>query len=175
MKNLITFLSLALITSCSSVQVTYDYDKQTDFSQFKTYALTKESLELPVSELNRDRVIKAVQDEMKTKGFTESDNPDIAVDLFIKTQQEIEATATTTGAGYGPYRYGWGGGFTTTQVDYNQYTNGSLFISFVNMKTQKLVWQGIGTKTLDENLSPDKREQAINYSIQQILSKYPPQ
>jgi hypothetical protein len=63
----------------------------------------------------------------------------------------------------------------TTQVNYNEYTEGSLFISIIEMDTKKLIWQGIGTKTLDENLSGDKREEAINYSIQQIMANFPPQ
>ncbi len=42
---------------------------------------------------------------MTAKGFVTSDNPDMLVDVFIKTQMKVDATATTSGAGYGPFVY----------------------------------------------------------------------
>ena len=40
---------------------------------------------------------------------------------------------------------------------------------------EKLVWQGRAVKTLDEDRSPEKREQAINYAVEDIFRKYPVQ
>jgi len=176
MKKYTIILIVAILTGCATTSVTYDYDKSTDFTQFKTYAFTKESLKIPVNQLNLNRIIKAVENEMSAKGYTSTeDNPDVGVDLYLKTEKEVEATATTMGAGYGPYRYGWGAGMATTNINYNEYTNGSLFISIIEMDNKKLIWQGIGTKTLDENLSTDKRDEAINSSVQQIMANFPPQ
>jgi hypothetical protein len=39
---------------------------------------------------------------------------------------------------------------------------------------QKVIWQGTGTKTIDEKASPQKREENINYAVKQIFSNYPP-
>ena len=171
MKKYLYILLIAIVSGCSTVKVTFDYDKEADFARYKTYAFGDLVKELPVGDLNRDRVLKAIENEMQQKGFTKSDSPDIIIDAHIKTQQKVTATANTTGTGWG-YRYG--GGFSTTQVTYNEYTDGTLFIVFVDTKIEKIVWEGIGTKTLDENLKPDKREEAINYSIKSILDKYPP-
>lgn len=172
MRNLIYFGILLFVCSCSTVQVSYDYDKAVDFSKYKTYAYSEESLKLPVNQLNLNRIFHAVDTAMAQKGFTEAKDCDLVVDLYIKTAQRVEATATTTGTGY--RRYGWGVGYTSTQVNYDEYTDGTMFISFVDKKTEKLIWQGIGTKTLDESMSPEKREQSINYAVNQILSNYPP-
>lgn len=172
MKKYVFILMSIGLFGCTSIQVTYDYDKSADFSSYKTYGYTEESLKLPVNQLNLQRMIDAVDSAMKTKGFTESKDADIAVDLHLKTQKQVEATATTTGAGYGRYRYG--GGFATTQVDYNEYTDGTLFISFIDLETEKLVWQGVGTKTIDESASPEQREKSINYAVKQIMTNYPP-
>lgn len=171
MKKHLYILLIAIVSGCSTVKVTFDYDKDADFARYKTYTFSGAAKELPVGDLNRDRVLKAIENEMQQKGFTKSDNPDIIIDVHIKTQQKVTATATTTGTGWG-YRYG--GGFSTTQVNYNEYTDGTLFIIFVDAEKEKIVWEGIGTKTLDENLNPDKREEAINYSIKSIMDKYPP-
>jgi hypothetical protein len=137
-------------------------------------------LKLPINDLNRDRVLKAVENEMAAKGFTKSDNPDVLVDLHVKAEKKTEATATTSGSGmYGGYyggvgRYGYGGGFTTTQINYNDYVEGTLIVDLIDKSTEKIVWQGRGTKTVDESASAEKRETNINSGVKMIFAKYPP-
>lgn len=173
MKKLLLLLLAAAILSCSSIKVAYDYDRQADFTRYKTYALSEDDLTASVGQLNRDRIIKVLEAEMINEGFTKSDNPDLLVDVHIKSQEKVQATATTTG-GYGYGRWGGYGGYSTTQINYDEYTEGTLFITFIDKAEQQLVWQGTGTKTLSDGGSPEKREQNITYSIQQILSNYPP-
>jgi len=171
---ILTFTVLALF-ACSTIKTSFDYDKQADFSKYKTYQFSNEVSAIPINQLNRDRLIAAIETEMAAKGFTKSDNPDVLIDIIIKADQKVDATATTTGTGYRyPYRYAYGGGFSTTQVTYNEYTVGTLFISMVDNSMQKIVWQGIGVKTLNENASPEKREENINYAVKQIFLNYPP-
>jgi hypothetical protein len=52
---------------------------------------------------------------------------------------------------------------STTSVTYDTYTQGTMFISIVDKETEKLVWQGTGSKPLEESASPEKREQLINF------------
>lgn len=167
----------AVMTSCSSVKVGYDYDKQADFTKYKTYAFSEDTKNLPIEQLNRDRIIQAVETELAAKGFTKSDNPDVLIDLQVKAKTETEATATNTGAGMYGGRYGFAGGYGyggTTYVSYNEYTVGSLFINMVDKSSEKIVWQGRGSKTIDEDASPSKREANINSGVKQIFTQYPP-
>jgi hypothetical protein len=176
MKRLFFVLVIAGLSACSSLKVSYDFDGQTDFSKFKTYAFSEDALKLPVGDLNRDRILKAVETELAAKGFTKSETPDALIDLHVKAEQKVDATATTTPTyGYGgPWRYGYGGGYSTTQINYNEYVEGTLFVNLVDASIQKIVWQGRATKTLDEDASPEKREQNINSAVKQIFTKYPP-
>ena len=172
MKKLILSISVVLILfSCSSINVSYDYDKDTNFTAFKTYGYTPEALALGIGDLNRDRLLKAIDAEMTSRGFTKSDTPDALVDLIVKAQERTQATATNTGGYYG--RYGWGGGMSTTTINYDQYVDGTLFVNFINKSTEKMVWQGRATKTLDENASPQKRESNINNAVKMIFAKFP--
>ena len=173
MKNYVLLFCLIGAVACSSVKVGFDYDKQVDFTKYSTYKLLPYNLKESVGELNRDRILKALESELAAKGFTKSDNPDALIDILIKGRQEVSATATTTG-GYGYHRYGYGGGFSTTTIDYNEYIVGTMFITLVDNESQKIVWQGTGEKTINEDASMEKREQNITYAIQQILSNYPP-
>ena len=175
MKNSLCVAVLILLASCQTVKITYDYDNQVNFSDYKTYAFTDEAMKLPVDDLNRTRIINAVDTEMTAKGFTKSPNADVLIDLIVKAEQKTEATATNTGGyGYGYGRYGYGGGFSTTRIDYDTYVVGTLFVNMVSKTTEKIVWSGRGTKTLDENASPDKRESNIKYAVKQIFTQYPP-
>lgn len=176
MKRSVIISILLTAVACSSIKVSSDYDKNADFAKYKTYAYSEDAKSLGVNSLNRDRIFEAIDKEMAAKGFTKSDNPDIWVDLQLKAEKKVDATATSTGPGYGyGYgRYGYGGGFSTTSINYNEYVEGTLFVNMVDVSTEKIVWQGRGTKTIDEDASADKREKNINYAIQQIFTKYPP-
>lgn len=176
MKKFTLIILLFIGAACSSVKVSYDYDRNADFAKYKTYAFTEESLKLPINDLNRDRIIRAVETQMAAKGFTKSDSPDVLVDLHIKAEEKMDATATTTGPGYGyGYgRYGYGGGFSTTQVSYNEYVEGTLFVNLVDASSQKIAWQGRATRTINEDASAQTREQNINDAVKQIFTKYPP-
>jgi len=180
MKKLL-FLSiiLTIAVSCSSIKISSDFDRSAGFASYKTYAFTQEAMNLPLDDINRNRVLKAIETELAAKGFTKTEkNPDVLIDVNIKAVQQTTATASTTGTGgyYGRgYRYGYGGGFTTTTINYDTYTDGTLFIDMIDAQKQQLVWQGRGTKTLDPEASQQKREENINYAVKQIFTKYPPE
>ena len=176
MKNLLFFaLILLLSVSCSSIKVSSDFDKTAGFASYKTFAFTPEALALPLDDINRNRVLTAVENELKAKGFTKSDHPDVLINLNIKAVQQQTATATTSGYGYGAgYRYGRGGGFGSTTINYDSCVDGTLFVDMIDAAKKLLVWQGRGTKTIDPDASQQKREQNINYAVKQIFMKYPP-
>jgi hypothetical protein len=177
MKNLLLLACIVVFaTSCTSIKVSSDFDKTAGFASYKTYAFTPEALTVPLDDINRNRLIGAVEKELAAKGFTKSDNPDVLINLTIKTKTQQTATATNTGGyGYGAgYRYGYGGGFSTTYIDYNTYTDGTLLIDMIDVSKKQLVWQGRGTKTIDEDASQQRREENINYAVKQIFVKYPP-
>jgi hypothetical protein len=176
MKNILLFACIMVFTaSCSSIKVSSDFDKTAGFSSYKTFAFTPEALAIPLDDINRNRLLAAVEKELAAKGFTKSDKPDVLIDLNIKTKMQQTATATNSGGYYGRgYRYGYGGGFSTTTINYDTYTDGTLFIDMIDASKKQLVWQGRGTKTLDENASQQKREENINYAVKQIFVKYPP-
>lgn len=175
MKNfLLSVLALSVFGACSSIKVTSDFDRDANFASYKTYALTPEANQLQISDINRKRLIDAVTNELALKGFTVSDQPDVLIDLKITAQQKETATATNTG-GYGAgYGYRWGGGFSTTTINVEQYVEGTLFIDMIDNAKKQLVWQGRGVGTLDPDASAEKREKNINYGVKQIFMKYPP-
>lgn len=177
MKKIFLFLTaLGILGACSSVRVSSDFDREANFAAYKKYAFTKEALELPVGDLNRKRILQAVTNELEAKGFTASDQPDVWIDLNVKTEQKENATATTVspyGSRYG-YRWGMGVGFSTTNINIEQYVEGTLFVDMIDVSKKQLVWQGRGVGTIDPDADPEKKEQRINNAVKQIFTKYPP-
>ena len=173
--KLLTIVFLGVFASCSSIKVSSDFDSQANFAGYKTYAFTPEAEALPVDDINRARIINAVTSELAAKGFTKSAEPDVLVDLNIKAEQKQTATATSSSPGYygAGYRYGWGGGFSTTTINVENYTDGTLFVDMIDVSKKQLVWQGRAVKTLDPDASPEQREKNINYGIKQIFTTYP--
>ena len=190
MKSTYKFFSmlmiLAIISACSSIKVTTDYDKTVDFTQLKTfeyYGWAAESDKI-INQLEKDRIEAAFGDEFKKRGleYVESGG-DMIVVLFIMTENKTQYNATTTGMGYGGYGgyygygpgWGWGPGMgmsmsTTTVSEYN-YTVGTLVIDIYHAGDEKLIWESIGTKTVDDN--PQTREKNLPKNIAAIMAPYP--
>ncbi len=176
MKNLITvpfILVLFQVIGFGQVKVSFDYDKKVDFAQFKSYEFTPSVEQLPINDLNRKRIITAVEYELTQKGFQKSDTPDVMIDIKIAVAIKQSATATTDWYG-SAYRYRWGPSFTTTNINVDEYIEGTIFIDMIDKENSRLVWQGRGIGTINENVNAEKREKRIKKSIAKIFNKYPP-
>ncbi len=78
LQTCLLLLAIGLMSACSTpIKVSTDYDKAANFSAFKTFQFTDRSMDLPVSQLNRDRLIRAVEASLAAKGLAKSDNPDL--------------------------------------------------------------------------------------------------
>ncbi len=176
-------LIVTIISACSSIKVTSDMDKTVDFTQFTTfeyYGWAAESDKV-LNQLEKGRIENAFGAELKNRGleYVESGG-DLIVTLFVMTQDKTSYNATTTGmgAGYGGYYgygpgWGWGSGMgysTTTVQEYN-YTVGTLVIDVYDASNEKLIWESIGTGTVNDN--PQKREKNMPKTIGQIMAPYP--
>jgi hypothetical protein len=158
-------------------KVSYDFAKDANFAGYKTYALKEGT---PVGQqLIDDRIVAAIDDQMKLKGFTKSDaNPDVYViyHMAFDKQKDISTFSSGYGGGYGPYGYGygggWGGGTTTTQV--RDILVGTLVIDIADAGHKQVVWRGMGTKEIDTQAKPDKRDKSIKKAVDKIFKNYPP-
>jgi hypothetical protein len=156
--------------SCSSVRVAADYDKAADFNSYKTFAFFKSGIDnAQISDLDKRRILRAIEAELLAKGFTKSENPDLLVSLFTKSREKINVYNN----GYGAYGYGWGWSPWYSNSYATSSTEGSLYIDLIDAKKKELVWQGIGRGYLSESMK--KKEERINEFVMKIMEKYPPE
>ncbi len=184
MKKVKTFaiplFVLLFLSSCSSVQVLSDYDQETDFNDYKSYAFYKTGIDqAQISDLDKKRILKAIQDEMNNRGFVKSGKPDLLVSIFTKEKEEVDVYnnnwgwgAWGWGWGWNPWLWGPGAGWGGSQVSTR--TEGSLYIDLIDAGTRELVWQGKGVGNLNNIKDINKKEERIKEFVSEILQQYPP-
>jgi uncharacterized protein DUF4136 len=184
MKRLMLFmvalLSLGAMPAMAQ-DVRYDFDKDKDFSKYKTYKWVEiKGADLP-DDLTAKRIVEAIDSELAKKGLTKTDTG--AADLYVGYQTAIgtekQYTSYNTGWGYGG---GWGMGWygyggmatTTTYGSTSTVYIGQLDLSMYDPATKQLVWRGVATKTLDPKAKPDKKQKNINKAVAKLLKNFPP-
>ncbi|HEY7351148.1 MAG TPA: DUF4136 domain-containing protein [Terriglobales bacterium] len=183
MKKLVfavTTLLLLVASSAVAQDVRYDFDKDKDFSKYKTYKWVPIKDAQQPDELTMNKITAAVDAELAKKGLTKTDSED--ADLYIGCQtaigQEKQFTSYNTGWGYGP---GWGGGWyggggsTTTYGSTSTVYVGQLDLSMYDRTAKQMVWRGNASKTLDPKAKPEKKEKNITKAVEKLLKKFPPQ
>lgn len=174
-KSILLLLSVIFLSSCSAVKVVTDYDSKVDFNKYKTFAFYKPEIDkAKISDLDKKRILRAIETELLAKGFTKSTNPDMLVGIFTKSREKVNVNQNNNfgygfGWGWNPYRGG-----INNNLSINQYTEGTLFIDFIDKEKKELVWQGIGTGALKlQNRA--KKEERIKLFVKEIISRFPPE
>jgi hypothetical protein len=169
-------LVLLLFTALGSLnawgqKVSVDFDKEANFTAYKTYAWTQgTSVQNPLMD---QRITNGVDKQLATKGLQKVDasaNPDLVV-LYhgaVGTETQLN-TMNTGGYGWG-YRRAGGMGMSTTTVD--EIPVGHLTVDIGDAKTKKLLWMGNASDTLSDK--PEKNEKKINNALEKMFKKFPP-
>ncbi|MDP3312958.1 DUF4136 domain-containing protein [Lutibacter sp.] len=170
--KLLPLALLFMVASCSSVRVESDYDTNTDFSKYKTYAFYKKGIDkVEISDLDKKRILKAVESELESKGFTKSEKPDLLVNIFTKSREKVDIfNNNSMHFGWHPWYYGPNFG-----MHISKYTEGTLFIDLIDANKKELAWQGIGSGALNTTGNVAKKEERIKEFVAEIMAKYPPE
>ena len=173
MKKLYLFyLTVSLIiSSCSSIRVVADYDRSVDFSSYNSFGFFKEGInKVKISNLDKRRILNAIENELISKGLKKSDNPDLLVNIITKERKEVNIYNQNFGMwGWG---WSWGPTFGLNQTNISNSTSGTLFIDLIDNNKKELVWQGIGDGYLSTRM--DRKNERIIEFVTSILEKYPP-
>lgn len=186
MKRSILFaiaLSALALGSAQAQDVRYNFDKNTDFSKFKTYKWVALKDAAPVNDLVDKQIKSGVEAQLAAKGLSkvDADPADLYVGYQAAVGQEKQFTSYNSSWGYGPGWYGGGwygaGGMssgTTTGQTSTIYV-GQLAVDMYDTANKDLVWRGLVSKTIDQNAKPDKQEKNLNKALTKLFKKYPPE
>ncbi|WP_411768663.1 DUF4136 domain-containing protein [Winogradskyella sp. A3E31] len=170
MKRIIAPILLLLLVSCG-VAVTYDYEKSTDFSQYKTYNYFTD-ITSGLNELDERRLYAAIDEKLQSMGLQKSETPSFNID--IKTQELIDTNRNTIGVGLGGTGRSVGGRVSVGIPIGSTRMSRNIFIEFVDDSKTGLFWQAIAEDRYSQNTTPEKREAELKALVEKVFSRYPP-
>ena len=83
-------LGFSLISYIALSQVRADYDKNTDFTRYKTYTFQgwEKDSDQQLNDFDKKRITDAFKHELEIRGFTyDNSNPDVGITLFVVVDQ----------------------------------------------------------------------------------------
>ncbi|MDO5511030.1 MAG: DUF4136 domain-containing protein [Weeksellaceae bacterium] len=171
--GIVAVIVLFALTSCNTVRVSSDYDRQTNFSELRTFAFHEQGLaDLNMNDLDKRRVVTAITSELSSKGMT-MNNSATAADIIVNISAK-HTNRVNYNQWYSPW-WGWGpmwGGMGMGHTSVNQYKEGTLILDFVDRRRNVLVWQGVASGMNISRL--EKKEENIPAAVKRILEKFPP-
>ena len=169
--SLFSLILIISLSSCTTVRVASDYDQKANFNQYRSFAFFKPGIDkAEISDLDKKRILRAIEADMTAKGFVKSDNPDMLVSIFTKTRENINVYQNNWNWGW--YGWGWNPWWGPNYNTVSRVKEGTLYIDLIDASKKELVWQGMGTAALSSNV--EKKQERINEIVTAILSKYPP-
>ena len=186
MKKAVMFvLALAVMgaTSANAQDIRYNFDKQADFTKFKTFKWVTIKGGRHVNDIADQQIRAAIESELAVKGLvrTDADTADLYIGYQAAVDTEKQMNTFDTGWGYGPgwhgggwYGYGGGGMGSSTTTTSTIYV-GSITVDMYQAATKSLIWRGMATKTLDVKAKPEKQQKNLQKAMNKLFKKnYPP-
>jgi hypothetical protein len=177
-STLLIITSILLLSCCSGgTKVRFDYDRQEDFSKFKTYNFLPlpESLKSEANPNVIRRIEEGIALAMGDKGFDRIDaNPDLLIAIHTERQDKFDVN--NWGYSYGSYdHYYRGSGYWgSSGMDVYKYQQGTLIIDIVKAADKEMIWRGVGSKALPQNPTVKQIDRTVNQVVSKILANFPP-
>jgi len=165
-----TFAMVVLLASAAWAQkVDVDWDRDADFSKFKTYAWTESKH--PAHGLWAQRVMDGVDAKLAAAGLKKVDasaHPDLEVvyNAGIKEHTVVE----DYDYGYRPW-WGWYGPRPQYSTSYVE-KQATLIVDLVDNSNKMMVWRSVARDTLAD--SSDKNLKTFNKTLDKMFKSFPP-
>jgi len=166
MKKFIFPILLIFLVSCNPWKFVGEYDKEADFSKFKTFGLLnwEKQNDKQVNSETKEFILLAIKKQLEARGYTyQKDDADLQVSVYIIVSEATSYSAYTNQyQGYGGYgsvsvgvgvgsggasvgAYGYGINpypYTVVKHDYNA---GTFVIDLLDHSQKKIIWQGVAS------------------------------
>ena len=157
---------MLLARGAAAQDVNYDYDRNANFSSYRTYAWAGGTN--LADDLNHARIVAAVDGQLAAKGLARVDStagPDVLVVYQVGLHQDLEVSG---------YDNRWTpplGGPSWARLE--RVPVGTLAVGIIDAKTRSMAWRAAASKDLDPGASPEKREKNISKAVEKMFRHYP--
>lgn len=150
-------------------KTTYNYDRATDFSKFKTYKwIPIEGAQHP-NQITAGNITSIIDGLLAAKGFVKKDADPVDLLVGYGTTTQDQQVITGYGGGMG-FRFGGGMGMAETST----IQNGTVLVDIYNTVGKLLVWRGTVTETLDPSSNADKNYNKLKGALTKMMKDFPP-
>ena len=175
-------IAIMLASCASKPTIQSDYDHTIDFTGYKTYGFFNP---MGIENANYSSIYgsifrDAISKEMESRGYTQSDNPDLMINVSGRLQDKTKVTTTSDpymGGGYYGYRGGrygtWGGYGYGTSTHVSNYTEGTVNVDMVDHELKRMVWEGVAVGRINEKRTNDETRTNIYAGIKEMFAGYP--
>jgi hypothetical protein len=161
---LCTMLVCVASTIALGQQVSVNYNRSQDFSQYHTYALGSNNANQVQNSILAQEAQQNINTALQGKGLQlvqESQSPDLILTTSGGMKQQTSYTA------WGMRGIGGGMGGITPQ----QNVVGTMIVDLYDAKSKSLVWRGLAQDTLSNN--GNKNSQLVAKAVQKMFKQYP--
>jgi Domain of unknown function (DUF4136) len=165
-------MAVLIAASAFGQQIKTDYDRNADFSHYKTYSWGGIHTSDPLS---IDRIKAAVNAQLTAKGWTEvASGGDASIMAMEMTQdhQTLNTFYDNFGGGWGWRRFGgFGNDFGTSTTTEDTYEVGTLVVDVFDTASKKLLWRGSASDTLSDKSAKNIRN--LDKGVEKMFERFP--
>jgi hypothetical protein len=176
MTKYLLLLSALLIVGVGGVaaqSANVTFDKNTDFSKFKTYKWVTIRNAQQLDQLTEDQLIGTLQVGLSRKGLTksDSDNADLFIGYQMTRNNQKQSTDYNVGGAYGSA----GGSSASAATSTTTVHSGRLVLDMYDPAKKQLLWRGVVSDAIDASAKPEKKQKHLDRAVEKLLKDYPPQ
>ncbi len=168
---IITAVIMSILIGCSSMDVSFYYDQDRDFSRYKTYDWLTENVLLDLEDglaflhLPGDEIRAHVSAELHKKGFVlEPAVPQFLILVYLGLKEQVTVTDK------GGKNYGKG----KMKIEVEIHPEGGVYIDIIDAQTYDLIWRGSATKEVEDEPTKEKARKNIRKAIDKLIDEFPP-
>lgn len=179
-KSLIVLPVVMVLAACTStIKPEVDYRQDYAFENIRTYSVLEDTAKpmdavYHVSDIENDRVARALQNAMANKGLREvpKDQADILVAYQIVTKDKTQVRDYGPSVAYRCYRCFGGYAGVNNTVDVRNYTEGTIIIDMLDPKSNESVWRSMVSKPLKKHKTVEEKDQATFDGVTKMLENF---
>ena len=159
-----------MVVSAQAQSVQTDYDRSFRFSDLKTFSFAVQNRAatdpLASDTLNDGRIRSGLESQLTASGFrVEKEKSDFVIAYYVTTKNKLNVQDF----GYGPPRW-----FGSRDIRVNQYSEGTLMVDFIDVKTNQVIWRGRASGTLEMKGVEKKISKSVEKLVKQFVKDTQP-
>ena len=168
---IVTAVMMSILIGCSSINLSFNYDKDRDFSRYKTYAWLTNNVLIDLEDglaylhLPGDEIRANVNAGLKKNGFVlEPGVPQFLILVYLGLKEQVTVTDK------GGKNYGKG----KMKIEVEMHPEGAVYMDIIDAQSFDLIWRGSATKEVEDEPTEETARKNIRKALDKLIDEFPP-